>query len=179
MWLIHPIAIKANNIENKKYFFKNLNFKKMRKIVLATTLLVALGITSFANRNEDNKKLFNDLTNAFKNASHAQSSVQWLTTGNYREATFVFKGKSIFAYFNLENDELIGFSRPLAVNDLPNEALTNIQKNYGDWAINEAMMFLYGDGRVNYYVNVNKGKNNIVFEITTKGKVSMFSKMSF
>jgi hypothetical protein len=151
----------------------------MRKIVLATTLLVALGLTSFANGNEDYQKLFNDFTNAFKNASHGRSPVQWSTTDNYREATFVFKGKSVFAFFNLENDDLIGFGRPLAVNGLPNEALTNIQKKYGDWAIKEAMMFLYGDGRVNYYVNINKGKNNIVFEITTKGKVSVFSKMSF
>src|SRR5215471_15154501 len=140
----------------------------MKKIILATTLLFALGITSFANGNEDYKKLFNDFTNAFKIASNIQSPVQWLATDNYKRATFLFKGEPVFAYFNLENDDLIGFSHPLTINDLPKEALLNIKKKYGDWSMNEATMFLYADGRVNYYVSANKGGRSIVLAITTK-----------
>ena len=150
----------------------------MKKTVLATAVLLAVSISSFANGNDDYKKLFNDFTNAFEKASNVQSPVQWVTTENYKRAAFLFKGKSVFAYFKAENDDLIGFSRPLSVNDLPENALTNIQNRYGDWAITEVTIFLYADGHVRYYAGAIKGKNNIVFEITTKGQIGIFSKMS-
>jgi len=149
----------------------------MKKIVLATALLVAFSISSFANEDKSYKKLYNDLIVAFTSASNAQPTIKWSTTDNYRKAAFVFKGESVSAYFDIENDDLIGFGHPLAADDLPVEALANIQKKYEGWTLGAATMFLYGDGRINYYVNANKGKKSIILAITRRGQVSMFSKM--
>ncbi len=143
----------------------------MKKIILATTLLVALSTASFADGKD--VKLLGDLKTAFENASH----LRWTTTDDYRKTSFVFNDQQVNVFLNPDNSDLIGFSRHFPVNDLPQSALDRIEKKYKGWTVVETIIFIFADGRINYYAKVNKGKNNIALEISQKGSVNYFAKM--
>jgi hypothetical protein len=144
----------------------------MKKIILATALLVALSVSSFA-KDVDNK-LLTDLTTALRIAPH----VQWVTTDSYRRAAFNFNGKNTYAYFKLDDEELIGFSIHLTEGDLPKASLHTIQEKYPDWKIVETILFIDGSAEANYFARIRKGNKDIAVKIATEWKIDIFNNMS-
>src|SRR4051812_9763760 len=125
----------------------------MRKIILAT-LSVALSIASFAGGNKADKKLLSDLQSTLRNSAH----VQWSSTNNYNRATFNFNGKPVSAFYDLDNNSLIGFTIRFAQDELPAEITDALKKKYSDWSIVDALLFIDEYGYVNYFAQVHKGK---------------------
>src|SRR5689334_8647507 len=109
----------------------------MKKIILAT-LLVALSIASFAGGNKADKKLLSDLQTTLNNSTQ----VQWNTTNDYNRATFSFNGKAVSAYYDLNDNSLIGFGFQLSESDLPKEVTDAIHKKYSDWSIVTGLLFI-------------------------------------
>ncbi|HXL56342.1 MAG TPA: hypothetical protein VN958_08805, partial [Chitinophagaceae bacterium] len=106
----------------------------MKKIILATTL-VALSLVSFAGGKSNDKKLLADLQTALKNSTAVQRS----GTSDYDRATFGFNGKTVSAFYRLEDNSLIGFSIHVVGNDLPQDISNAIQKKYSNWKIVDAI----------------------------------------
>jgi hypothetical protein len=143
----------------------------MKKIILAT-LLVALSIASFAGGNKADKKLLSDLQTTLKSSAQ----VQWNATSNYNRATFSFNGKPVSAYYDLNDNALIGFGFRLSQSELPKEVTDAIQKKYSDWSIVEGLLFIDQYGYSNYFAQVHKGKSNLALKIAN-GRAFIFSKM--
>ena len=141
----------------------------MKKTFLAALLIVAFSSAALA---DGKTKMLDDLKAALKN-SHA--TVQ--TTESYKKATFVFDSKSVNAYFDSENEDLIGFGITINVNDLPQGATENISKKYQGWTITEALMFIDKDGHSTYYAQVDKDNHSLALSVSAKGKVSIYAKM--
>jgi len=141
----------------------------MKKGFLAALLVVAFGSAALA---DGKNKLLDDLKNALKN-SHAV--VQ--TTESYKKASFVFNSKSVSAYFNAEDEALIGFSVAISSNDLPQGTLENISKKYQGWTISEAIMFISADGTTGYFAKVDKGSHSVALSVSDKGKLSIYAQI--
>jgi hypothetical protein len=142
----------------------------MKKIILATALLVALSTASFAGGNRD-KKLLNDLQTTLKYSSQ----VQWTSTSDYSSASFSFNGKRVSAYYFTDNT-LIGFGIRSAQSELPKEVSDAISKKYSNWTIIDAMLFIEANADVCHYVQVRKGKTNLALKIAN-GHAYIFSRM--
>lgn len=141
----------------------------MKKTFLATLLLVAFSSAALA---DGKNKMLDDLKAALK-SSHA--AVQ--TTESYTKATFEFNSKKVNAYFDSENDDLIGFGVVIGPNDLPQGAMENISKKYQGWAVSEAVMFIDASGITTYYAKIDKDNHSLALSVSPKGKTSIYAKM--
>ena len=142
----------------------------MKKIITATFLFVALSMAAFAA--ETNKQLLNDLTAALKNAKQ----VSWSSNETRKRAAFDFNGKTVMAYYGVEDDALIGYSIHLTTADLPQSSLDAIAKKYPDWQITETIMFIDAYGNTNNFAQLTKGKKNIAVKVNN-GKVSYYNRI--
>ena len=142
----------------------------MKKILLAATLIVALTSAAFAGGKDS--KMLGDLKQALKT-----SQASWQTTESYKKASFSFNGRSAHAYFDVDNESLIGFGIAVTVNDLPAGAMENISSKYQGWTVTEAILFIDGDGNSTYYAQVNKDNHSLALRISEKGKASIYAKM--
>ncbi len=146
----------------------------MKKLIFAAVLLMAMALTSYGKTADKNLKLVKNLTTAFK---AAQSTVT-VNNGAFKMSSFDLNGNKIQAFYDIESDELIGFSIPMSLTDLPASALDNMKKKYGNYTAQEALMFITKDGYFRFYVSLTKLKKpTIVLDVNTKGKVHYYAKM--
>jgi hypothetical protein len=145
----------------------------MKKTIFATALLIALSTAAFATEKNVDKKLLNDLTTALKNSPEGK----WTGKAEYSQVTFNFNDKIAAAYYDPNNNELLGFGIHFTQPDLPQFILDAIKKKYSDWLIADAMVFIDETGYVNYFAQVKKNRANVALKITTDGQVSIYSKM--
>jgi hypothetical protein len=144
----------------------------MRKIILATTLLIGLTSAAFAGKNNSDKQMLRDLQKEIKNST----AVQWTNTSNYNRGAFSFNGKSVSGFYDLDNGSLIGFGIHLVSNDLPQEVSNAIQQKYADWKIVDAIYFIESNGHASYYAQVEKGNRDLALKISN-GHAVIFSRM--
>jgi len=141
----------------------------MKKILLAALLVVAFGSAALA---DGKTKMLDDLKAALR-SSHAA----FQSTESYKKASFVFNGKSVSAYFDPQNEDLIGFSITIDVNDLPQGAMENISKKYQGWTVSEAILFIDDQGATSHYAKVDKNGRSIALQVSPKGKVNIYAQM--
>ena len=145
----------------------------MKKIILATVLLVALISPVFADGKSDARKLLNEL----KAALNAANLVQRSSTLDYNKATFSFNGQSVSAFYDAEDGSLIGFSRHIKASELPDEAAENIATEYAGWTVTDVIMFLGSNAHMAYFAEVTRGNNHIALRIMPNGNVSIYNKI--
>lgn len=149
---------------NKQKTFFNTGYpekhQKMKKIITTAILFIALSAAAFAA--DKNKKLLNDLTEALKNSKQ----VSWSATETHKKASFNFNGQTVAAYYNTDDDALIGYSVHLPTTELSKATTDAIAKKYPDWQITESIMFIDGNGVTNNFVQLTKGKTNIAVKVS-------------
>lgn len=146
----------------------------MKRILLAATILVALTSAAFADGKNSNAKLLGDLKASLKGLNESA----WNTTESYKKASFSFNGKVTNAYLDVETNNLIGFGITISTDALPQNSMENIAKKFKGWDVINPIMFLDASGKIAYYVQVHKGKNNLALKISEKGKPFIYSRMS-
>jgi hypothetical protein len=144
---------------------------KMKKIILAT-MLVAFALTTFAGTKNNDKQLLNDLQAALKSSSQ----VKWATKTDYNQATFSFSGRAVSAFYDINENSLIGFSIHYKMDELPKEVADAITKKYADWTVIDAMLFIDSNGDVNYFAQVQKGKSSLALKIAN-GRAGIYTRM--
>src|SRR3954453_3660372 len=145
----------------------------MKKIILAATLLVAFSIASFAGGKDADPKLLNDLTTTLKYSRQ----VEWTNKAAYNAAAFNFNDKTAFAFYDPNDNELIGFGMQFKKEDLPGDVSNAIDKKYGNWKITDAMTFIDMNGYINYFVQVQQNNKSLALKITPSGNLSIYAKM--
>ncbi len=145
----------------------------MKKIILATAVSVAFSIASFAGEKDADTKLLKDLATTLRNSMQ----VHWTSKAEYMKATFSFNDKTAFAFYDPNDNELIGFGIQSDKTDLPPVISDAIKNKYGDWAVVDAMTFIDIQGYINYFVQVEKNKKNFALKISPAGHVSVYGKI--
>ena len=146
----------------------------MKKIILATTLLVAFSIASFAGGKDVDPKLLNELSTTLKYSRQ----VEWISKASYNAAAFNFNNKTALAFYDPNSNELIGFGMQFSKNDLPSDVSNAIDKKYNGWKVVDAMTFIDVDGYINYFVQVQQNNKSLALKITPTGALSIYAKMS-
>jgi hypothetical protein len=125
----------------------------------------------------------NNFTTSFGDATN----VRWKRTDYFDEATFTKDGKVKTAFFDFDGN-LVGTTERVTFTDVPASGQKEILKKYKDYTIgsviffddnefNESDMLLYGlqfDDEDNYFVELTKGKKNIVLRVNSRGSVYFF-----
>lgn len=133
----------------------------MKKIILTAASFLALYATSLAG---ENKALLSSLTAALKNAQQ----VSWSSNETRNRAAFSFNGQTVFAFYNKEDENLVGYSFHINQSDLPQESQAAIAKKYAGWEITETIMFIDAGGYTSNYVSVKKGNKHLALKVTGK-----------
>jgi hypothetical protein len=141
----------------------------MKKIITAMLLTV---VCSAAFAGGKDLELLGNLNTALKNSKQ----VTWSATETHNRAAFAFNNQTVTAYYDLEDDALVGYSIRLTIADLPKTSQEAIAKKYPGWQIVEAIMFIDSYGRTNHFVQAQKGKKNIALKVNDD-KVSFFSQI--
>lgn len=144
----------------------------MKKTILATVLLVAFSITSFAGGKDVDPKLLNDLTTTLKSSIQ----VHWTSKDEYTKATFKFNDKTAYAYYYADNNELVGFAVQFNKEDLPAIVSEAFTSKYKDWELKDAIIFIDRNGYINYYAQVEKDNKGLNLKITPNGNLSIYNK---
>ncbi len=142
----------------------------MKKILLATLFLAAIGTSAFA---VDVNKVSTRVQNSFESKFANAQNVQWTARESYTKVAFTLADENVEAFFAADGD-LIGFSRKVEYKSLPLNAKQRIKKDYMGYQVKEAIEFTQNDETA-YYVSVENGNLKKVLEVSLYGTVSEYS----
>ena len=130
------------------------------------------------------------LKNFATDFGNKSSNVSWTKTDMYDEATFMNNGRETRAYYDFEG-QLVGTTILKTYADLPQRAKNTIAKRYPDYTVESSLiydfnklsdvqMLMFSDQFVdsqNFFVQLSKGAEKIVLQVTPVGQVFFFSKI--
>jgi hypothetical protein len=141
----------------------------MKKIILATVLLVTTTFSAFAK--DVDTKLLKELTIALKTSP----DVQWSTTDSYTRAAFRYNGKEVYAFYDVD-EALIGFSIHVDQQDLPPSFVRTVEQKYAGWSIVETIMFIDAKADSGYFYQLKKDNKNLAVKAYRNGRIEILSK---
>lgn len=145
----------------------------MKKIIFATTMLVSFSIAAFAGGKDVDTKLLSDLTTTLQYSRQ----VQWTNKAAYNSAAFDFNNKTAFAFYDANDNQLLGFGMLLDKADLPQAVVDAVGNKYGDWKMVDAMTFIDVNGYINYFVQIERNNKSLALKVTPSGNLSIYAKM--
>jgi len=146
----------------------------MKNILLTTALLITASISSFAENN-GNQKMLKELSAALRKSEQ----IAWCNKAEFRQATFKYNDKVVNAFYTLDDNELIGYGIYLSKEEVPEMIKTAIKNKYGGKEYSNIMMLIDSAGLINYYIETNINKTNVVVRITSQGKASVYKKLQY
>lgn len=135
----------------------------MKKIFLsiATMLMMGVGISAFAAKNDDGP--VNQLAvRSFQKDFTGASNIVWEQRETYTKATFSFRGQVLYAYYN-NNGDLQAVVRNIISDQLPINLLSSLKKEYGDYWISD-LFEIASDDQTTYYITLETGDRKIVLK---------------
>jgi len=145
----------------------------MKKILLAATLIVAITSAAFADVKKADAKFLSDLKASLKGVNESA----WKTTEFYKKTSFSLNGKTVNAFLDADDGDLVGFSISINETSLPEGAKEDIAKKFEGWQVTNAIMFIEPDGKIRYFAQVNKGNKGLALSISQKGKANIYARM--
>lgn len=140
--------------------------------VLAAFMLIAFTMSAFAKPNDVSKYLMRQFQKQFQHATN----VTWKTTASFTSATCMLDGDKTSVFYNNDND-LIGISRTISVQDLPKAAQKLLSRKYNGQTIASVIDFTEANGNESYYVQLdNSNGKTIILQCDEAGNVSDFQK---
>lgn len=141
----------------------------MKKIIIAAMFALSIISTAFAaDASKVSLKILDNFNKQFKSASQ----VAWTIKEQFTKAEFKVNGIQVEAFFDKEG-ELIGTSRHADFNQLPMNAIEQIQKDYANYQVSSTIEFDQKGDR-NYYVSLEKGNKKQILTVSLYGEVSKF-----
>ena len=142
----------------------------MKKLLFAVLLILAMAHNAGAKPVKNNT-LVKNLVTAMK-GSHTSTVVK---NGSYSKVSFLFNNKTVSAFYDAENDELIGFSMPMSVSDFAQETVQKMQTKFQKYTFQEAIMFIEKNGVSEFYISLSSPqKPTIIATINANGKAYYF-----
>jgi opacity protein-like surface antigen len=141
----------------------------MKKIIIAAFFAASIITTAFAaDASKVSLKVMDNFKKQFRNAA----KVEWTIKEQFTKANFNVNGIAVEAFFDKEG-ELIGTSRHSDFNQLPMNAIEQIQREYANYQVSSTIEFDQKGDR-NYYVSIEKGNKKQILAVSLYGEVSKF-----
>ena len=144
----------------------------MKKVSIIAFMVITIASSAFAG---DNTLGFKG-ADAFKKSFPQASEVSYTVKKDFTEVNFTWHGLKLQAFFDRQGN-YIALSRDISVKDLPLSYVININKQYKDFEITEAIEFDHSENGLSYYVTVVKEDRKYVLNVATDGSISVFKKM--
>lgn len=129
----------------------------MKKMILTLAIAVST-FSAFAGEDDVNPKVLN----AFKTEFRTADDVKWTAGSNYFEAKFIYKGKYLFAYYDISG-ELLGVTRYVSPVDLPLSLQKTLSEDYHDYWISDLMEVAKNNETI-YYVTLESSDTKLVLK---------------
>ena len=138
---------------------------------LAAFMFIVFTMSAFAKPIEVKNYLVRQFKQQFSNASN----VTWKTTSKFTSATFMEDGQQTRVFYNPQN-ELIGVSREITINEIPKKAQQVINARYNNYTVVSVINFTNADGQENYYIQLQTENKQFILQSDEYGSVSDFQK---
>ena len=144
----------------------------MKKIIVALSLLLTVGITSaFADEPKVNPSVLASFQKEFSFVTDAK----WTVGNEYSKAVFILADRRIEAYFSNEG-EYLGAARDLIFNQLPMAVINAMNKRFGTIGVYEIVEHAIGEETF-YYMTVEYANKILRIEATPSGGLSIIKKV--
>jgi hypothetical protein len=144
----------------------------MKKIFLSLAAVALMGISAFANGNDEivSQKTLAAFKSDFTSATHTT----WEQKDGFIKATFSFNGQVLCAYY--DNDgQLKAVIRNIVSDQLPLNLLASLKKDYADYWITD-LFEISADNETTYYVTVENSDKKIVLKSDGASYWNVFNK---
>jgi hypothetical protein len=142
----------------------------MKKLLLATMVVVTFATTAFAEPTKVNYLALKNFTSEFKKAS----DVSWSTAGEFVKATFVADNQRMEAFYTSEGEK-IGTSRGISIDELPLKAKRAFAKKYESYNVKESILFEGTDENA-YFIKAENDAEEVIVKVSEGGSVSVFKR---
>jgi hypothetical protein len=144
----------------------------MKKIFLSLAAVALMGISAFANGNDEivSQKTLAAFKSDFTNATNPT----WEQKDGFIKATFSFHGQVLFAYYDNEG-QLKAVVRNIVSDQLPLNLLASLKKDYADYWITD-LFEISADNETTYYLTVENSSKKIVLKSDGASYWNVFSK---
>jgi len=145
----------------------------MKKIFLSLAAVALMGISAFANGNDEivSQKTLAAFKSDFTSASHTV----WEHKDGFTKATFSFNGQVLCAYYDDNDGQLKAVVRNIVSDQLPLNLLASLKKDYADYWITD-LFEISADNETTYYVTVENGDKKIVLKSDGASYWNVFNK---
>ncbi len=141
----------------------------VKNIALSAFMFIAFAASAFAKPTDVSKYLMKQFQKQYQHANN----VTWKTTDHFTFASFDMNGDKISVFYNTDNN-VIGISKDISVQDLPKVAQQTVTKGYKNYTIVSTIGFTDENGDESYYIQLeNKGKQ-IILKSDLYGNVSEY-----
>lgn len=142
----------------------------MKKMILTLAIAVST-FSAFAGEDDVNPKVLN----AFKTEFSTADDVKWTTGSNYFEAKFIYKGKYLFAYYDIDG-LLLGVTRYISPVDLPLSLQKSLSEHSNDYWISDLMEVAKNNETI-YYVTLENSDTKMILKSTDTYGWSFYKKV--
>jgi hypothetical protein len=144
----------------------------MKKITIATALIIGMIATSFAEKSSVDAEALN----IFKVLMTTAGNTSWQKKNSYTEKSFLYKGQELSAYY--KSGKVIGLScRLIDANDLPKEIVNEIKKKYNHHEIADVLIFMDSNGNACYYAGLKSNNTYTALKISATCRLHVIKKM--
>jgi hypothetical protein len=141
----------------------------MKKLFIAALLALTVAGSAFA---KDTKKVNALVVRTFDSEFRKASNVTWTVNEEYVKATFTLNNEKMEAIYN-PSGERIGTSRAITIDELPVKTKRAFAKNYGDYAVKEAIEFT-GTEENGYFISAENEKEVVVLKVNNTNDLTKF-----
>ena len=133
----------------------------MKKIIFTWAIILTAGLTSaFA---APDGGINQGTIASFKKEFVSASNVSWQTESVYAKATFTINDQVMFAYYSMDNNELMAVARNISSRQLPLHLFTGLKKECNGYWITGIFEVAKPD-ETSYYATLENSDETIVLE---------------
>ena len=150
---------------------KTMFNRLLKTTVLAAFMFIAFSMSAFAKPMDVSKYLVKQFQKQFQHATN----VTWKITDRFTSATFTLNGDKVAVFYNNQND-MIGLSKDITVQDLPKAAQKIINAQYNNQKVVSVIDFTDANGSESYYIQLDANGKQTILQADDGGRISNFQK---
>lgn len=167
------VSSKKNNVRAYETInnLKPLKFKKMKKIIFATTVLVYCLLTAITTNAQETINVPQPVLESFNSHFKSADFKRWVMIKESYVATFKQDEKWRDAYFTKEG-EYKGIGKYITADALPISVQQTLTNNYPGFEVSELYQWECTDNGLSYFAVLKNDKHAITLQLSPYGEVS-------
>ncbi len=137
--------------------------------------MAAIFMMSFHFAMADDIKISQAIKNSFEKEFPRAEYVRWEKSGDLYRAIFNYEGQRLSSYFE-DNGDLYSVTRYVIFNSLPINVIRNINQQFPDAVIDEAILEVAKSDGTSYLMTIKSKKGTFIIEADPAGSVNIVKK---